>query len=173
MKGRAIMALLVSLTGGLAASQAPELAQQYRQRLGGALDEITQVVADFDADAAQNGLRRDEALTLYARTNTRFLRDRGESMRRIIDRFDHLQHQSVRLEELPPVLRPMAIFAHPDSDVFEGTLRDFEPAVPLTPHGMIWTAAGLLGGFGVFRLLALPFEWRRRRLRHGRIRLGS
>ena len=60
MKGRAIMALLVSLTGGLAASQAPELAQQYRQRLGGALDEITQVVADFDADAAQNGLRRDE-----------------------------------------------------------------------------------------------------------------
>ena len=42
---------IAAAAGALTASQLPEFAQQYRQRLGGALEELRQVVADFDADA--------------------------------------------------------------------------------------------------------------------------
>ncbi len=41
------------------ASQVPEYAQQYRQRLGGAVDELTRIIAAFDADAARLAISRE------------------------------------------------------------------------------------------------------------------
>jgi len=161
VKPRTIAALVTSLVAGMATSQAPELAQQYRQRLEGARHELTKVVADFDADAARNDLDRQGALTLQDRSQEPFMRDRAQSIRRVIARAEHLDRQAARLAELPAVLRPVAVVADPDGEVFEGALRDFEPAVPLTSHGLIWTAVGLLLGFGLFRLVTFPFRRRR------------
>ena len=60
------MGQLVNMCGGAvflaAASQFPEYSQQYVQRLGGAVDELRLVVADFDKSAAGVGLSRDAAL---------------------------------------------------------------------------------------------------------------
>ena len=54
------------LAGGVAGaaglSQFPEYSQQYNQRLAGAVDELSHVVADFDASAAAEGLSREAAL---------------------------------------------------------------------------------------------------------------
>ena len=44
-----IVAVGCGLFGGIVASQGPEFSQQYRQRLGGAIDELKQVIARFDA----------------------------------------------------------------------------------------------------------------------------
>ena len=55
------LALIVGVVFGGAFSQAPEFAQQYRQRLGGALDELTAIVQRFDQDAARAGLDRRRA----------------------------------------------------------------------------------------------------------------
>ncbi|WP_309083138.1 DUF2937 family protein [Chelativorans sp.] len=156
-----IIALVLSLAGGMTASQAPELAQQYRQRLEGARQELTQVVADFDADAARNDMGRDDALALQDRSEEPFIRDRSQSMRRVIARAEHLDRQAERLAELPPALRPVLVLVDPDGQVFSGALRDFEPAVPLTSHGLIWTAVGLLFGLGLYRLVTFPFRYRR------------
>ncbi|MCT7373475.1 DUF2937 family protein [Chelativorans salis] len=165
MRVGTVLALLVSLAGGAVTSQAPELAQQYRQRLNGALEELAKVVARFEEDAARHTLRLDEALAVYGDAEEPFLRDRGLSMRRVIERFERLEQQSVRLAELPPPLRPLAVFVNPDGDVLKGAMQDFEPAVPLTAHGMIWTASGLLAGFGLYKGLAFPFRRRRRAAR--------
>ena len=53
----------LSLVVGAIASQAPEFAQQYRQRLGGAIDELRAIIVQFDHDAKAENLTRDEALT--------------------------------------------------------------------------------------------------------------
>ena len=42
--------------------QWPEFSQQYRQRLGGALDELRRVVAAFEAEAASHALTPAEAV---------------------------------------------------------------------------------------------------------------
>jgi len=42
----------------LAGSQIPEFAQQYRQRLGGAIDELNRMIAQFDSEAAGQSLTR-------------------------------------------------------------------------------------------------------------------
>ncbi|MCR4267890.1 DUF2937 family protein [Nitratireductor sp. ZSWI3] len=150
-----IAALAVTLACGLATSQAPELAQQYRQRLNGAMQELEQVVAAFDADATNNKLTRDEVLKVYDASTVPVLRDRGRSMRAAFDRFDRLVRHAALFEDLSPVARPLALVRSPDTMVLKGTLADFEPAVPITPHGLIWTGVGLLFGFGLFKGLAL------------------
>ncbi len=45
------LALAIALVAAFVGSQGPEFAQQYRQRLGGALDEVRRSVVQFDAEA--------------------------------------------------------------------------------------------------------------------------
>ena len=45
------LTLAGGLTGAAVSSQFPEFSQQYTQRLGGAVDALAVVVADFDAMA--------------------------------------------------------------------------------------------------------------------------
>ena len=56
------LALAIALIAGLIGSQGPEFAQQYRQRIGGALDELRRIVAEFDAEAASEGLTPSEGV---------------------------------------------------------------------------------------------------------------
>src|ERR1700760_4953272 len=85
---------------GLAAlfSQFPEYAQQYEQRLGGAVNELKTIVADFDRDAQKFGLTREEALQHYAVSPDQFLVARGQSMQRTLARYDYLQADLSDLE---------------------------------------------------------------------------
>lgn len=56
------IALGFALFCGLIASQLPEFAQQYRQRLGGAIDELTAIVDQFAAEAASQGMDASKAI---------------------------------------------------------------------------------------------------------------
>ena len=55
-----LRAFLVSfgIVSGAGFSQFPEFSQQYLQRLGGAVDELSTVVSDFDRSAATFGMTR-------------------------------------------------------------------------------------------------------------------
>ena len=55
-------ALAIAVLAGLIGSQGPEFAQQYRQRLGGALEELNRIVAEFDAEVGRQNLTRVEGL---------------------------------------------------------------------------------------------------------------
>ncbi|MDQ0327458.1 hypothetical protein J2R99_003327 [Rhodopseudomonas julia] len=159
--------LALALAGGLAGSQAPEFAQQYRQRLGGAVDEMRQVVADFDADVRRNGLDRDEAVALYAQSPEPFLKDRGLSMKRLLARFSILSRQEAELELSEPLMRPVIVFRNPDQKIVKGAWQIYEPAVPVTVAGALWALSGLslVGTFAwlIGKMLRFLFLQRRAR----------
>ncbi|MBZ8132175.1 DUF2937 family protein [Afifella sp. IM 167] len=136
--------VVMAIVGGLAGSQAPEFAQQYRQRLGGAVEEMQAVVADFDQDARRSGLDREEALDMYARSPDTFLHDRGSSMSALLARFSALVRQREELETADPALRPVVVLRRPDPRIVEGAWRQFELGVPVTTVGAIWTGIGVL-----------------------------
>ena len=77
---RRALATLGGLGLAIACSQFPEYAQQYEQRLGGAVDELRIIVADFDADARKFGLSREEALGRYAASPDPFIMARGPTI---------------------------------------------------------------------------------------------
>ena len=150
--GRFLVVVAAAL-GGIASSQLPEFAQQYRQRLGGALEELRQVVTAFEADAARSDLTRSEALQTYRRSGEPFLRDQGVTTRSTIERYEDLADQRARFELAPPVMRPMVMLADPDERIVRGAWADYEPAVPLTTEGFIWAALGFFLAGGLVSLL--------------------
>ncbi|MEL7345872.1 MAG: DUF2937 family protein, partial [Pseudomonadota bacterium] len=81
-----ILALAGGLAGAAGMSQFPEYSQQYTQRLAGAVDELSTVVADFDASALASGLTRQEALAQLS--GTEFLDRRQADMTRTLTRYD-------------------------------------------------------------------------------------
>ena len=157
-----ILTLAGALTGGAVVSQAPEFAQQYRQRIGGALQELSAVVADFDKDAAASDMTREEALTRYSRSQDRFLRDRGASIDKTLLRHARLTQQQEALEAAIPLMKPFHVAQYADPALVEGAWEDFKPAVPLTAEGGIYAAGGAITGWLLIGLLFgfLGWLWR-------------
>lgn len=166
---RKVITLVGALAGGISASQLPEFAQQYEQRLSGAVYELSLVVADFEKDAAAQNLTSVEALERYQASSDQFLKDRGQSMAKTIKRFKRLNDQLVSFQNANGVEQVYILGQNLDPEMVEQTLEIFEPAVPLTPTGFGFAALGLLLGGGMLRLIYGLLSWPfRRKLRISR-----
>jgi hypothetical protein len=150
MIGRTI-AVAVAAGVGVAASQLPEFGQQYRQRLGGAVDELRRVAQSFDDDAAENDLDRSAALAEMARNPNALVQDRAASMSETMARLNDLEAQQQAFRLAGPFGRLYTLSTHFDPPLVAATWGDFEPAVPVTSEGFV--AAG--GGFLATLLLLL------------------
>jgi len=158
----------LAIAGGFAAavsmSQAPEYAQQYRQRLGGAIDELARVLAEFDADAARYGMSREQGITRLSQNPDAFVSDRGLRLREDSARLARLQRQLAEFQSAGPFSRMAVLARDLDPAIAGRTWENFEPAAPLTMEGAVMAGAGFLTGFGLVQLLAWPMR-RRRALR--------
>ena len=165
------MRRIVGGIGGLALaitlSQFPEYAQQYTQRLGGAVDELRAITSDFDRAATAAGLDRAAALDRYNASNDDFLAGRGTSMTATFQRFDQLSATLARIEGAGAVERFQSLPAYLDSDIGRRTLKAYKPAIPVTVEGVLYAGAGFILGFlvvsALWRLGAMPVRFLRRR----------
>ena len=159
------LSLVGALVLALVLSQFPEYAQQYTQRLGGAVEELRIITAEFDAAAAEAGLSRQAALDRYAAAGDAFIEGRGRSMARTLARHAELSARLERIRGADPVERLALLPDYLDSEIGAQTLDSYQPAVPVTLEGLAYAGAGFLGGyllvFGLLRLLFLPFGRRR------------
>lgn len=154
------LAMAVGLLGATTVSQLPEFTQQYRQRLGGAIDELRVVVERFDRDAGAAGLTREDALRRMDNGDP-FLRRRGVSEVEAKARLDTLQRQQQAMREAGPAERIVVFLQERDPLLSERTLADFEPAMPVTTEGFAAAAAGFLAGYFGIRIVTAPFGRRR------------
>ena len=141
---RLIATLFMAGIGISAGSQAPEFAQQYQQRLGGAADELKIVIEEFDRDARNNGLDRKAALEKLIRNPDNLVRDRGQTMTRTIERQERISTQLDSLQSASDLVRPFIVMKSLDDRIARRTLDVYRPAVPLTLSGL---AYGLFGMF--------------------------
>ena len=162
------LVLAGGLLGGATASQFPEFSQQYTQRLGGAVDALSEVVADFDASAASADLTRDEALEQMQ--GTEFLDSRRIDMTRTFQRYDTLRADLDVLQSAGPFMRAYHATRLRDRDVARAAVAAYEPAVPINMAGLIFAGTGFLAGLLTFsfvlRVVSWPFR-RKRRLASG------
>ena len=135
--------MIAACCGGLMAAQFPAFSQQYMQRLGGSVEALEQVVADFDASAAAVGLSRSEALGQMR--GTAFIEARRADMQRTFERHENLSADLAMLEGLGPFMRAYHISHLTDRDIATGAWDAFEPALPLSFASVLFA----LFGFGV------------------------
>jgi hypothetical protein len=163
------MRRMIAGIGGLALaivlSQFPEYAQQYTQRLGGAVDELRVITEDFDRAALAGGLDRTAALERYNASNDDFLAGRGMSMTATFERYDQLSTTLARIEDAGPIERFQSLPAYLDTDIGQRTLENYRPAVPVTMEGILYAGGGFILGYlvlsGLWRFASMPFRRRR------------
>ena len=158
-----IIAFGLGLLGGITASQGPEFAQQYRQRLGGAIDELRQVIARFDRDAQASGETRESAIARLRSNADDFVTRQGAAMQANVERLGQLETHREAMVQAGPFARVALMVRDGDRDVMEAVYGDFEPALPVTAEGLLSSAAGfiavwggLLLGAGFIRSLRRP-----------------
>lgn len=155
----------IASLGVITFSQAPEFSQQYKQRLGGGINELASVVNQFEKDAAGQGLSRAEALEALNNSSENFPRTRGKSMAAVFNRYESLLAQRKAMEEASPIMQPLHLIRSPDGETFSGTLNAYKPGVQLTLEGIVWAllGGGLLGAIGRAPISASRYTARKRR----------
>jgi Protein of unknown function (DUF2937) len=153
---RRLVSMFVGGVMAVGASQAPEFAQQYKQRLGGAVDELRKVVTLFDADAARNSLDRAGLLSRLETSADRAVADQGKSQRVTIQRFERLDAQKSAMDAPDVTSRVLSMVRSYDADIGRGAMRDYKPALPLTLEGGFFALLGFLAGALVGGIVALP-----------------
>jgi len=161
------IAFAIGVVCGLIGTQGPEFAQQYRQRLAGAFDELSRVVADFETEAAKQSLTSGEAIARLEQNSDPLARERGADMQYDIDRLARMKQALTAFAE-PGIWRRAVTFVT-DFDVATAgqTWRDFEPAIPTSADAVAFGLLALAWGWGAAHAVAWPI---RRHLRQRNLR---
>ncbi len=159
-----VLTLAGGVAGAAVTSQFPEFSQQYTQRLGGAVDALAQVTADFDASAQAVGLSRDAALAQMQ--GTEFLERRRADMALTFVRYERLRNDLNALEGEGPFMRAYNLPRLTDSQIAQAAWQAYQPAVPLNFAGILFGFTGFVLGGGllgaVLKVLLWPFRRRAR-----------
>lgn len=149
------LGLALGLLGGGLAAQGPEFAQQYAQRLGGALDELKREVATLESDAKATGHTRDGAVDKLRTNPDTLVARRGEAARTDIERMARLSAQQQALASATsPLGRLAAVIRDPDVPLARATYQDYDPALPTTTDGLVAGLLGFLAAWGGWRVLS-------------------
>lgn len=144
-----------------ALSQFPAFSDQYVQRLGGQVDALSRVAAEFDASARTAGLSRDQAL---ADLSGSAFRDAHQSnMREVFARLDRARADLQMLRIAGPLERMLLPHRLRDAETLTATWGDFRPAVPVTVAGFWAAGIGLVLGWLLAALPGLAFRRRQDR----------
>lgn len=142
-----VMTMLAGLAGGASLSQFPEYSQQYMQRLGGAVDELSRQVNRYEGDAAEAGL----SLTAYIEAlaaEGELSKTQAANIEDDITRHDRLSGMLGDLQSVGPFSRARLAVSHlSDAEIAKAALDDFKPALPATFEGASFAGAGFLGGW--------------------------
>jgi hypothetical protein len=164
---RRTLGIMAGLALGFALSQFPEYAQQYVQRLGGAVDELRIIVTEFDRGAADAGLTRDQALSRFAGVNDSFIAGRGEAAAATIARYERLSATLTEIRSATGWERFVHMPDYLDSEVGQRALANYQPALPVTLEGFAYAGAGFVIGYVALSALVaamlLPFRRRKHR----------
>ena len=145
MKGFAVAGGLVFAA---ASSQFPEYSQQYMQRLSGAVNELSGVVAQFDADAESVGLTRSEALQEMSGAG-RMAEARAISMGYVLKRYERLSTDLAVLKNSTTTDKMLNSWRLTEKELMDATWADFRPAVPVTVEGLAFAGGGFALGYAL------------------------
>jgi hypothetical protein len=162
------LALAIGLLCGLIGTQGPEFAQQYRQRLAGAIDELSRIVATFDSEAASHSLAPDDAIARLKTNPDPLARERGADIQNDIGRLDRLKIALAAFKDSGAWRRLAALAKGFDQTTAKQTWDDFEPAIPTTLEACAVGLFGLIWGWAATHLFTWPIRHHLRRRRERR-----
>lgn len=138
--------------GGMGLSQAPAFTQAYLQRLGGHLDEARRTL-----NLVEQGVLVPELTAT----------ERAQAAEGFAQRVAELEATMSAISDASPLMQPLLVMRHADSEIARRAWEAFTPAVPIDAPSLIWTGVGVLVALVLYELFKSPAAVvRRRRNRH-------
>jgi hypothetical protein len=159
------LALFFAMIFGVSMTQVPEFVEQYKQRLGGAIDELAVVVARFDSDSKAQGLSEKGGIDRLNANPDVFVRQRGKQMAEVSARLDRLRETQEALNREGPVGRITTIVTHYDPGMARRAFDAFQPAVPVSAESFVLGVLGFIFGGGFVHIAVHPLGRGKRRPR--------
>jgi hypothetical protein len=156
------LALFFAILFGVATAQLPEYVQQYRQRLGGAIDELSAIVARFDAEASAQGLSESAGISRLEANSDPLAKARGKDVEDMVIRLARLKRAAAALEGSDALVKWPRFLATFDPHIAERAYASYQPAVPTTTEGFIAGLIGFVLGGSLIHVLGLPIRYRRK-----------
>ena len=157
--------LFFALLAGVVTSQLPEFAQQYRQRLGGAIDELQRFMDNFDQDVKSRSLTRAQGIETLMRNPDPLVAQRAHRLRETETRLAKLKDQNETMKDAGSFRRIAVMVNMFDPFIARRTYQFHEPAVPLNMEGLVTALAGFFAGLGLWKFFAWPIKTIRARRR--------
>ena len=154
------IALFFAMVSGLLTTQMPEYWQQYRQRLEGAIDELSAIVAKFDSDSAAQGMSEAGGIAHLEESEDPLTRTRGEDMAHTIARLDRLKRADLAFNDKNIPEKWWTLATTFDPSIAARAYETYQPAVPTNAEGFIAGVIGFFVGGGLVHLFGLPIRYR-------------
>ncbi len=127
--------------GGMGLSQAPAFTQAYLQRLGGHLDEARRTLSMVE---------RGEWLQRLG------VAERQDAVSEFALRVHELEQAFQAISQAPPLLQPLIMMQHAESDIAQRAWEHFTPAIPVDAPSLVYTGAGIVLALLVYELVKAP-----------------
>jgi hypothetical protein len=150
--GETLLDRVLCVLGAVGLSQAPEFFQQYLQRLGGHLDEARLSLAPYEALARQSGITLQRLIEVNRAQVETLVVKQGDIIAALIERVAKLESAERALREASVWEKPFVFLSNVDPSIAARTWEVFKPAVPVTPEGFVYAAAGMLLALALYQV---------------------
>ena len=141
--GQQLLDRALCVLGAVSLSQAPEVFQQYLQRLGGNLDEARLVLARYESVARESGITLAQLVEATRAQASAPVAKLGGLIIEAQNRVEALASAELSLRLASVWTRPFVFFSHYDYGIVRGTWAAYKPAVPVTTEGAIYAVVGM------------------------------
>jgi hypothetical protein len=148
---RDILLIGFALAGLLAASQIPGFVQEYEQRLGGARDEITRLLAEFSAIGEKSGKDLASYAALLVENNDPSISATGREIVALSEREISIAGHVEVLAASSRFMKPVVLARDGDLEVIGATWKTYHYTLTLDPE---FGAIGLGVGWFIYIILA-------------------
>jgi hypothetical protein len=151
--------------GAFMGSQIPEFMQQYTQRLGGHVDELSHLLKMVKQSAALSNKNMETYIQKFMTQGDPDFVHQGEFMSSLLSRWEQLSNSLARVMESSIWAKPYVFFTNVDGEIFTSTAKSFQSGFALTIEGVVYTAFGAIitlliyhGVIKIFKMLLTLFK---------------
>ncbi len=150
---KSILEGIVAVAGAFVMSQLPIFMQQYMQRLGGHVEELTGLLNSLQQNATLSNKTLAEYIQKFRTNDDPDFALQGEFMSGIATRWQSLKDLLDQLTQSTLWEKPFVFFKGLQGSIFHSTLENFQPGINLTAEGLIYAGVGILLALAIYHLI--------------------
>ena len=131
-------------------TQVPQFIVQYKQRLGGHVDELASIIQQYKETAALSDKSIQEYIDLFLDSGIPEFISTGKIMNLNLERLDYLNNALNDLMSSTSFMQFFTFIKTMDYKIFRATLSNFTPGISFNFETFIYIFIGAMTGFVIF-----------------------